>query len=269
VGWYLGPITLTLAILGLAYVAWSFVRGELAWPARVAALLLVPPSLLYLWRPSITPDQIWVMRRFVPAILPMFVLAAFGAMSVLAARRPFGPTLGAAAVRRGIAIVLGVAAIAFPVYAIRNVASMTQQRGFDVAVKKVCKRIGPHAAVVVPQEAAPLTWYLDPQTLRSFCDVPVAIIGTGQRSKVTPRVRDGQFGAAALRDLARQWAAQKRQLYVVAGTPYAAGRFVPGVRPRVILSSRGGRLLEQTLVTRPNRYQPERVGFVVARVPVA
>jgi hypothetical protein len=146
---------------------------------------------------------------------------------------------------------------------------MTQQHGFDVAVAKVCKRIGPHAAVVVPQEAAPLTWYLDPQTLRSFCDVPVAIIATGQRTGVTPRLPGGHFGAAALRDLARQWAAQKRDLYLVAGSTYTAGRFVPGVRPRVILARPGHHLLEQTLVTRPNRYQPERLGFVVVRVPVA
>jgi hypothetical protein len=45
------------------------VRGRLKLSAQIAALLLAPPALLYLWRPSITPDNIWVMRRFLPAIL--------------------------------------------------------------------------------------------------------------------------------------------------------------------------------------------------------
>jgi hypothetical protein len=62
VSWYVGPLTLTLGIVGAAYASRAFVRGRLRLPSQVAAFVLGPPALLYLWRPSITPDQIWAMR---------------------------------------------------------------------------------------------------------------------------------------------------------------------------------------------------------------
>ena len=86
-GWYVGPITLTVAIIGAAYAIRAFVKGTLPTPARVAALVLAPSALLYLWRPSITPDQIWATRRFVPAVFPIIVLAAFGVLCVVAERQ--------------------------------------------------------------------------------------------------------------------------------------------------------------------------------------
>ena len=266
--WYLGPITVTLAIVGASYATLIWVRGRLKLSAQVAALVLAPPALLYLWRPSITPDHVWVMRRFLPAILPLFVLIAFGVLNLLAERRVLGRALGAWDGRRSLALALGVAAVAYPAYTIRNVTQMTQQRGFETAVTRVCNRIGPRGAVIVPQEAAPLTWYYDPQTLRSFCNVPVAIMGSGQSSALAPQLNDAKLSPAELRALAREWAAQGRRLFVVATNRSTINSLVRHARPRVVSVRRTDHLLEQTLVRRPDSYQPERLLFLVAPVPM-
>jgi hypothetical protein len=73
--WYLGPIAVVLGALGAAMLARRAVDGRR--PELVVLLVtLGVPSLLYLVRPSITPDVIWAMRRFLPAVIPAILLAA-------------------------------------------------------------------------------------------------------------------------------------------------------------------------------------------------
>src|SRR5882757_9285392 len=43
-------------------------------------------SLLYLWTPEITPDQPWAMRRYVPVVLPILIIAATYPICVLLRR---------------------------------------------------------------------------------------------------------------------------------------------------------------------------------------
>jgi hypothetical protein len=257
--WYLGPITLTLAIVGAALATRSFVRGTLRVQSQVAAVMLAPPALLYLWRPSITPDQIWAMRRFLPAVLPLLVLAAFGTFCVLASS---DARFGSPYARRVVAVALGLLAVAYPAYTIRHVSQMTQQRGFPRAVEDACRIVGPRGAVIVPQETKPLTWLYDPQTLRSFCDVPVGISrsdGTG----------GAELDANALRTLARQWAREDRKLFIVAGSRRAIAELFPGANVRTVRAATNPHLLVQTLVRRPDAYNPETLAFAIARVPVA
>ena len=86
VSWYIGPITLTLAIIGAAGLAVAFVRGSLKLPAQVATFMFAPPALVYLWRPSITPDQVWAARRFLPTVFPAAILLAFAAICAIRER---------------------------------------------------------------------------------------------------------------------------------------------------------------------------------------
>ena len=132
----------------------------------------------------------------------------------------------------------------------------------------MCNRIGSHGAVIVPQEAAPLTWYYDPQTLRSFCNVPVAIMGSGQTSALTPRLNDAQLSPAALRALSRRVGrAGPEVVRRRRRTGARSDSLVPHARPRVFRVRRTDHLLEQTLVRRPDSYQPERLVLMVAPVP--
>ena len=129
--------------------------------------------------------------------------------------------------------------------------------------------MGARGAVVVPQEATPLTWLYDPQTLRSFCNVPVGIMLSGQKSALSTRLPGGKLDARALRSLARQWAAEHRQLFVVAGNPGTIRKLFPGATVRFVAGRVNTHLLVQTLVTRPGAYHGERLSFAIARVPLA
>lgn len=72
--YYLTWVLVALAILGFGVAAYRMVRRDGAWAVFLGAILA--PTLLYLWNPSIIPDQIWAIRRFEPASMPGFVLAA-------------------------------------------------------------------------------------------------------------------------------------------------------------------------------------------------
>jgi hypothetical protein len=75
-GVYVTPLVAFAGVGGF----WSLLRRSLRGAIRGAVLLLVIASggyaLLYLYSPSISPDQPWGMRRFVPLVIPGVVLFA-------------------------------------------------------------------------------------------------------------------------------------------------------------------------------------------------
>ena len=240
--WYVGPITVTLAIIGATGLAIALVRGSLRFPVRIATFMLAPPALLYTLRPSITPDQIWATRRFLPAVFPVLILLAWAVICVLARAK-------ATSLRRSFAIVLGVATIVVPVLTIRNVSQMTEQRGLLPVVTGACKIIGPHGAVVMlPTSVSHLS---DPQTLRSFCNVPVVVAARG----ATPR---------AIRTLAARWREQGRQLFVVGERAQAIRQMFPAAIVRSTGWRADSHFLEQTLTRIPSKYAPVRLQVTIA-----
>lgn len=70
-GWYLSPVGIWLGIAGACLLIWKVNR-------RTAVMLAVGAlfSLLYLWNLRANPHHVYAMRRYVPAVLPFFVLAA-------------------------------------------------------------------------------------------------------------------------------------------------------------------------------------------------
>jgi hypothetical protein len=73
--WYLGPVTVALAALGAALMARRAITDRRPELLLFLATLGVP-ALIYLVRPSITPDQIWAMRRLLPVAVPAALLCA-------------------------------------------------------------------------------------------------------------------------------------------------------------------------------------------------
>ena len=80
--WYLGPLTVAAAIVAAALLVWMLVRGRMLFTLAGIALL-GPSSAIYLWRPNISSDQIWVMRRYLFSALPLLTLLAFGLVAAL------------------------------------------------------------------------------------------------------------------------------------------------------------------------------------------
>ena len=78
--WYLGGPVLALAAVGAAALTYGCLRGR--WPSWALPLLTFAWSVLvFLYQPSITPDQPWASRRLVPAVEPAFILLAVWAVA--------------------------------------------------------------------------------------------------------------------------------------------------------------------------------------------
>ncbi len=146
VTWYLGGITIVLAIVGVGLLLQRLV----ARPDAAVVLVLTEAgagTALYLLSPQITPTQIWAMRRYVPAALPfLFLAAAFATASVVAVL----PRLGLGRPwNRIIPVAAAVGIFAFPLGVTLPVANYRTQVGFLGVVDNLCATVGPDAAVMV------------------------------------------------------------------------------------------------------------------------
>jgi hypothetical protein len=74
--WYLHPMVLLGGILGTGVAVRRALLGRARYLAAFLGVFLVT-SVVYLWRPSITPDHIWAMRRFLPVTIPGLLLLGF------------------------------------------------------------------------------------------------------------------------------------------------------------------------------------------------
>lgn len=244
-GWYLGPIAVALACIGLIVLGVRALQGSTVASVVVAAAL--PVTILYVARPSITPDHLWVMRRYLPMVLPAVAIAIAAALSWLTrlTRRRFGGWS---------ALVAGAGLLAVLVPATAAGASIPRARvqaGALAAVHTLCRNAGPDAAIaVVPTSNLGI---IAPQTLRGFCGVPVAALN---------RATDPNVG-----EYASEWRRDGRTLYLAAASPELATGLAPGARPvaHVIVDDRFDPA--RTLTSRPRGYQPVPIEIWLYEVP--
>lgn len=239
--WYLGPITLATAIVGLVLAVRTVLRGR-AGPALVlvtASTLVV--SAVSLWRPTITPDHIWAMRRYVPVVLP--ALAVFAALVV--ARVAAGAIPAARTVRSAMAVGLAAVLVAGPLWTTWPLRSTREQHGSAAVLEQACELIGADASVVVVgrPEADVLV-----QPLRSWCGVPAAAAADG-------------IGVDDLDPVRAAVEREGRTLTLVASDPAAlSAAGDPVVTDRAVET----RQVERTLLGPPRRYLEPGEGWSLA-----
>ena len=175
-GWYLGPVTVVLAVIGTALlVRQSIVRGR----PEILVLLatLGVPALLYLIRPAITPDHVWAMRRFLPAVIPAALLMAGWLL----------PRVHRAAVRRwervGVAVLVAGVLLA-PLATWGSLITTTEYGGRADQVATICAAVEGKRVVVVRNGGPP--WL---PTLRIMCDADVVEIGPGTTAEELAAIR--------------------------------------------------------------------------------
>ena len=82
--WYLGPVTLALGVFGVAIAVWWVVLGHGRRSGLALALgVFLAPTVVYLWRARAVPDQMWVMRRFLPVTIPGVAIACFAVLGIM------------------------------------------------------------------------------------------------------------------------------------------------------------------------------------------
>lgn len=250
--WYAGPLTLAAGIVGVAFLAREVLRGK-SGPNGIVIATFLPVAAVYLWDPNILSDQIWVMRRYFPFILPCFILFAFVVVDRLLDARGSGALRFAA---RGAAVVLLAAAIAWPVSTVWSVRDDSTQHGFLGPVERLCHVLGPRAAVVILQGG-----HVDevlPQTLRSYCNIPVAI-GSSERTTVFPI-------NTLFTDFRHEPARTRHTLFVIADTSQRINSIFRGLAVGRVVAL-NTRFLRKTISDRPRELVTEEYRFVVAKVP--
>ncbi|MDT4996503.1 MAG: hypothetical protein QOD45_571, partial [Pseudonocardiales bacterium] len=207
---YLGWPTVVLAVLGYCALLHRFLASrEYALAGPLGAGLAL--SALYLWNPQIYPDQPWAMRRYVPVVLPVLVIAAVVGLQLLgrlaigelrirrlrADRQPW--------VRRAAVVataVAGVLLLLVPWVVLRPVWKVRQEGGQYQQLAALCAALPANAAVVELDRSAQAGYG---QTLRAYCDVPTfALPGASQNQLATMSVAVQHSG---------------RVLYALASTP--------------------------------------------------
>jgi hypothetical protein len=243
-------MTLLIAIVAASLLTVALVRGEARIPVQVATLMLAPATLVFLWRPGITPDQVWAAGRFLPAVFPAMILLTFGVLYHFAV----GSGSEFASQRNSIAIVVGAVAVAFPFLTINDVPRMNEQRGQFSAITRTCDTLPSDSAVVLLPEVTSFAYRTVPQTLRGFCNVPVAVM-------------KNPVNIDAVRELADAWEQDGRQLYVVAEYAQTIRQVFPRARVHSAPRKRNPHRLEQTLTRRPSHYRPDSFQLSTAAVP--
>lgn len=162
-GWYLTPLGLWLGVAGLAMIGWRE-RWQRLWLPLGLALLA---TLLYLYRMLNNPHHIYTMRRYVPLVIPLFMLGAAYALVWLWNRRKTNPSphsppllregkgegvprlLSLSSVLLGLALILGLG------YQSRVVLPHVEYAGLIGQMSDLAAAIGP-GSVVMFDDPAPV-----------------------------------------------------------------------------------------------------------------
>src|SRR4029077_8562354 len=70
---YFGVVAVFVAFAGFVLLASRARHRDRA--AAAVVFVVLPVAVMYLARPSITPDQPWAMRRFLPVVIPGIAIA--------------------------------------------------------------------------------------------------------------------------------------------------------------------------------------------------
>lgn len=165
---YFGWPTLVLAFAGYALLVGRLVRKR---DYALAGTLAVGLSLsvLYLYNSKVAPDQPWAMRRYVPVVIPLFLITAGAAL-----RAAWTWTGGRWGVRRALVLRPLVAAgvlfvVTFPLAVSWPVRHLREEHGQLAQLDAICSAVGKNGALIETDEP---TIFGYGQSVRSFCDVP-------------------------------------------------------------------------------------------------
>ncbi len=138
---YLSPAVVWAAIAGWYASLWTVVRSKRDVHLLVPLVITAGFAVAYLYDHFNTPDHFWWIRRFVPVVIPGFVLCAtLGVRGLLAALpRPWSSAAGAA-------IVLFLSA--FTLQADKLILTFAEDSGYFAQLEELAQRLPPGEPIV-------------------------------------------------------------------------------------------------------------------------
>ena len=171
---YLGWPLVILGVVGYILLVRRCIRTRsLATVGMITVGLAI--SLLYLRASTITPDQPWAMRRYVPVVLPILIIAAAYTVCVLL-RQSAAPV-------RAAAVLLAASMIAIPAAVTAPMAGAREEVPQLVQVQRICAAIGSRGALLEVDPPAQTSYA---QTIRSYCNVPSYALIDAQPAQLAP-----------------------------------------------------------------------------------
>ena len=149
-GWYLSPLGVALGAVGAALMLW---RAERRTALLLALGLLF--SVLYLWNISANPHHVYVMRRYVPAVVPFFILSGAWLMGQ-GWRRMWPPAVGQGLkvyLIPALSLLLTLGWLAGLGWAARGFVSQVDYAGLTAQVDALAGRLSPGAVLLFNDQA--------------------------------------------------------------------------------------------------------------------
>jgi 4-amino-4-deoxy-L-arabinose transferase-like glycosyltransferase len=101
-GWYLSPLGVALGVLGVALIAHERI-DRYTWPIVSTGIFF---SILFLYNSLNNPHHVYVMRRYVPAVIPTFAIGTAYAILRLANWRSVGRVLAIVLIAAQVSLML-------------------------------------------------------------------------------------------------------------------------------------------------------------------
>lgn len=165
--WYMGEIMVALAIFGMALVIYLSLKKNRHMDL-LGILVIATSAMLYLIRPSITPDHIWAARRFLPVIIPGFIIYGTHMLDVLTIKAEKSGYLKTNNQKAVLALILSFIVVT-PVLVTRPFIRVSEKPDHEAAVLQYCEKLNDKDLVVWMGSLLELDTV---QTTRAYCGNP-------------------------------------------------------------------------------------------------
>jgi 4-amino-4-deoxy-L-arabinose transferase-like glycosyltransferase len=197
-GWYLSPLGVALGVLGIALIVYERIDGR-TWALVSTGIFF---SILFLYNSLNNPHHVYVMRRYVPAVIPTFAIGAAYVILRLANWRLIGHVL---------AIVLVVAQVSLMLYTNWVMVRQVDRQGVVSQFRSLSGQIPPDAIVLFNNER--------PVGIAASCGTPLAYID----GRTVLDLQEDHLDLDRLDQLMQGWMAEGHPVVVVNGASPVSG----------------------------------------------
>ncbi len=193
-GWYLTPLGLVLAVAGAILVLWRDLDARTTLLMGMGLFF----SVLFIHSSRNNPHHIYVMRRYVPVVIPFFMMMAAYALDAIG--------ICCVGYRRWVASALTILLAAWLLYNARVVVRHVEYAGLVDQFRELVQMLGDEPAVILFNDARPVS--------------SAATVGTPLRYIQGFTVLDLQethLDVPLLAEQVKGWQADGQQVWVVAG----------------------------------------------------